>query len=326
MDATTSVRAPLGRTGLVTSRAGLGCGGRPRLGLRRDLGEAHAASLVTLAFDLGVNLIDTAATYGTEPAVGRALRELPRDELILSTKAGLWRTEGDPPPTGADIVASLHASLERLGTDRVELFHLHGLTAAQWPLAESEIVPALERERDAGRIRHLAVSEHFNSDPGHEMFGRSLPADRFDVAMVGFNILNQTARETVFPRTIEARVGTLIMFAVRDGFSDPAALRTLLDRASASGELHPESLTGPVDDPLAPFRAAASARTNTELAYRFCAHEPGCDVVLTGTSRPEHLRENVAAINAPPLPGDVTNDLRRIFSNVRTLTAQRPKT
>ena len=63
----------LGRTGLRVSVAGLGCGGFSRLGLGRGKSEAEAVALIHRALDLGVNLFDTAAAYGTEAVLGKAL-------------------------------------------------------------------------------------------------------------------------------------------------------------------------------------------------------------------------------------------------------------
>ena len=64
----------LGRTGLKVSVAGLGCGGNSRIGMGAGLSEAESVALVRQALDLGVNLIDTAAAYGTEGLVGKAIK------------------------------------------------------------------------------------------------------------------------------------------------------------------------------------------------------------------------------------------------------------
>ncbi len=71
----------LGRTGLRVSVAGLGCGGFSRLGLGTGKSEAHAIGIIREAIDLGVNLFDTAAAYGTEGVLGRALRGVPREKV-----------------------------------------------------------------------------------------------------------------------------------------------------------------------------------------------------------------------------------------------------
>ena len=63
----------LGKTGLMVSVAGLGCGGGSRLGMNRGLSTAESVALVRTAMDLGVNYLDTAAVYGTEGLVGEAI-------------------------------------------------------------------------------------------------------------------------------------------------------------------------------------------------------------------------------------------------------------
>src|ERR1700754_1963975 len=72
-----------GRTGLRVSVAGLGCGGFSRLGLGTGQSADHAVGLIRQALDLGVNLIDTAAVYGTEDVVGAALQGVPRDSVVV---------------------------------------------------------------------------------------------------------------------------------------------------------------------------------------------------------------------------------------------------
>ena len=80
--------------------------------------------------------------------------------------------------------------------------------------------------RQAGKIRHLAVSEHFASDFEHNLLQQAIEDDLFDVVMVGFNILNQTARRKVLPATRNKGIATECMFAVRRAFSNPAAGNT----------------------------------------------------------------------------------------------------
>ena len=77
----------LGKTGLRVSVAGLGCGGNSRLGLGRGKTEAEAIALVRQALDMGLNLLDTAAAYGTEALIGKAIKTVPRDRVVITTKA-----------------------------------------------------------------------------------------------------------------------------------------------------------------------------------------------------------------------------------------------
>ena len=73
-------------------------------------------------------------------------------------------------------------------------------------------------------------------------------------------------------------------------------------------------------DPLGFLVEHPEVRSVVEAAYRFCRHEPGAHVILTGTGSPDHLRENVAAILAPPLPGELTARLRELFGRVDSVS------
>src|ERR1700710_3197355 len=102
----------LGRTGLKVSVAGLGCGGFSKLGLGTGQSAAHAVGIIRQALDLGVNLIDTAAVYGTEDVVGTALQGVARDSVVVCTKAS--KPAGDAAFSVDKIIASLGGSLKRL--------------------------------------------------------------------------------------------------------------------------------------------------------------------------------------------------------------------
>ena len=178
--------------------------------------EAESVAVVRAALDAGVNLIDTAEAYRTEKIVGQAIRELDRTKLVLSTKK---RT--GPNLTVSEVRQSLEASLRRLGTDYIDIYHLHGVVLEDYDYLAAEIVPELLKLRDEGKFRFLGITERWNADPGHRMLERALQDDVWDVMMVGFNILNQSARHRVFTKTIEKDIGVLVMFAVRRALSRP---------------------------------------------------------------------------------------------------------
>src|ERR1700710_23856 len=120
----------LGRTGLKVSVAGLGCGGFSKLGLGTGQSAAHAVGIIRQALDLGVNLIDTAAVYGTESVVGQALKGVPRDSVVVCTKAS--KPPGDATFSVAKSLESLDVSLTRLGLHHVDVFQLHAVPPAAY--------------------------------------------------------------------------------------------------------------------------------------------------------------------------------------------------
>jgi aryl-alcohol dehydrogenase-like predicted oxidoreductase len=334
----------LGRTGLSVSLAGLGCGGPSRLGLRKGLGEDHAARLVLQAIDLGINLIDTAESYGTESAVGDALAQTNRDNLIVCTKKGVrrpgpWsalagiapgdhhaRHDARPMLRPEQLRASLEHSLRRLRTDRVDVYFLHGVLPGELDYALEHLVPELHRLRDAGLIRFIAISEMFAGDTNHAMLRAALASGAFDVLMVGFNMLNQSARHSVYgpiaqtAQRNEPSPGTLNMFSVRRALSDSEVLRRIMGELIEAGELDPALIDR--DRPLGFVEDHPAVASLTQAAYRFCAHEPGVHCVLTGTSNPEHLAQNAASIAAGPLPDDLHARIVSLLGHIDSVSAQ----
>ena len=142
-----------GRTGLEVSRICLGCmsyGEPERGGHAWTLPEADSRPFIRKALDLGINFFDTANVYSdgsSEEIVGRALKDfVPREEVVIATKVhGRMR----PGPNGAGlsrkaILAEIDASLQRLGTDYVDLYQIH-----RWDYGTpiEETLEALQRRR-----------------------------------------------------------------------------------------------------------------------------------------------------------------------------------
>jgi aryl-alcohol dehydrogenase-like predicted oxidoreductase len=304
----------LGRTGLKVSVAGLGCGGFSRLGLGAGKSEAEAVSLVREAFSLGVNLFDTAAVYGTEAVLGKALKVLSRDQVVITTKA--WTPRGGLRSAADRIRASLDNSLKELATDYIDVFQLHGVSPEAYDDAREAIVPVLLGEQAKGKIRFLGVTETGSSDPEHEMVQRAVEDEVWDVVMVAFHMMHQNARSLVFPRAIANRVGTLIMFAVRNIFSKPQRLKSELQQLAAEGKV--ARWLGHAPNPLGFLIHAedGGALTLPEAAYRFVRHEPGVDVVLFGTGDRDHLGANIASILKPPLPDTDRRMLAKFFGHL----------
>jgi len=305
----------LGRTGLTVSVVGLGCGGHSRLGMTNGADEAQASRVVSAALDLGIDFIDTARAYGTEGAVGRAIRGK-RDSVVLSTKALPVGAAG--PMSAKDLRESLELSLSRLGTDYVDVFHLHGVLADQYAHCVEVLLPELIRAREVGKVRFIGITERFGNDTNHTMLKRALPDDHFDVIMVGHNLLNPSARRTVFPLTLANGVGTLIMFAVRRALTSRERVGAVVEQLIEARAIDPSAVDRA--DPLGFVAAHRDVKSLIEAAYRYCRHEPGAHVILTGTGRVEHLRENVDAILAPPLPAELEAKLDRIFGDVDSVS------
>lgn len=153
----------LGRSGLMVSRIALGSW--TTYGGSVDHGGTRA--IVHRAFELGVNLFDTADVYvkgAAERALGEAIRDLPREQLVIATKC-MGRVWDGPLGRGLSrkhIFDALDQSLERLGLDYVDLYQFHA-PDADAPIEES--LRAFEDLVRSGRVRYVGFS-NFDHDPG----------------------------------------------------------------------------------------------------------------------------------------------------------------
>jgi len=303
----------LGKTGLKVSVAGLGCGGFSRLGIPHGKTEDEAARLIHEAVDLGINLLDTAPVYGTEAVVGKALKSIPRDSVVVATKAVVYRNKEWHTPER--VVASLDNSLRLMGTDHVDVFQLHGvLPGEEYRYSLETLGPALLEQKRKGKIRHIGMTEQPVEDFTHETLVRATQDDIWEVFMVAFHMMHQSARKNLFPLTRQKRIGTMLMFAVRSIFAKPERVAAAMREAATKGQV--EKWLGESAAPLDFLLHAGGARDITEAAYRFARHEPGVDVVLFGTGDAGHLRTNIASLLESPLPESDRQKLATLFGHL----------
>lgn len=294
---------------------GLGCGGPSRIGKTTGKTETESIAIVKQALDSGINIIDTAEGYGTETIVGSAVKDISRSSVVISTKKSV--SEG---LTQQQVQRGLEESLRRLGTDYVDIYYLHAVLFKDYDYLVSEIVPLLQKMREQGKLRFIGVTEMFNADPQHAMLQRALGDDIWDVMMVGFNMLNQSARNRVFEPAMQERIGIVVMFPVRLAFSRPERLRQIIRELIEKKQVEASDIHG--DDPLGFLIHDGGAIDLTDAAYRFCHYEPGTHVVFSGTGNPAHLQANIESFARPPLPQRDTQELGRLFQHVDSVSGQ----
>lgn len=309
-----------GRTGLQVSVLGLGSGGPSQLGQGSGVPEEDARRVVRRALDLGINLIDTAADYKESEAIlGRALADVPRDSYILCTKFSPVRSRnagGDDRSllkSDQELVESLERSLQRLGTDHVEVLQLHGVTPQWYEQVRDRFVPVLLRLREQGKVRFLGLTESFGVNDQWETLRRALADDIFDTLMVGYNLLTPGPEDAVLPEALRRDVGILVMCAVRRKIGRPDQLAALIADLKAEGALPPDALpdAGPLD-----WLIHDGVTSVTDAAYKYAIGQPGVSCVLTGTANIDHLEANVRAATSGPLPDADRQRLRGIFGPV----------
>jgi aryl-alcohol dehydrogenase-like predicted oxidoreductase len=151
---------PLGRSGITVSPLGLGCMGMSFAYGPTD--EAESLRVLRRYLELGGDFLDTAEVYGpytNEQLLGRFLRDVPREEVVVATKFGFRFTENQirtPDSSPANVRRACDASLGRLGIDVIDLFYQHRVDP-NVPIEET--VGAMAELVAAGKVRALGLSE-----------------------------------------------------------------------------------------------------------------------------------------------------------------------
>lgn len=310
----------LGKTGLNVSVAGLGCGGHSRIGLSFDLGDDNAIKIIKTALELGVNFFDTAEGYSTESVLQKGLVGTKRDTIHISSKFSYMDWQTHELQSEGSLTKSLDASLKKLKTDYIDIYHLHGVLPTLYNQAVERFMPEMDKAVQAGKIRFKAISEMFGRDTSHETLQMASDSDLFDVIMVGYNMMNYSAKTTILPKTMKKGIGTLDMFAVRTALSNPTRLHEIMDELVKNGEILKDSFDN--DNPLGFIIESGAAPSIMNAAYRFCRHTKGMDLILTGTSSADHLRDNIASINDGPLPTEIITKIEELFKGIDSVSAQ----
>jgi aryl-alcohol dehydrogenase-like predicted oxidoreductase len=192
-------RRPVGRHGFEMSDISFGCSG---------LGDPGVARR---AVERGVNYFDTSPDYsatGSERALGEGIRGVPRDTLFLVSKfctASGHLPNDTPVPK---VMEAVEGSLERLGTDYLDLVHIHAVNSLDRLMAPN-IHEAFDRLREQGKVRFIGVSSH---TPNLErVMAHAVDSGRFDVIMVAYNFRNWPDLHGIFRRAHERGVGVVAM-------------------------------------------------------------------------------------------------------------------
>ena len=152
----------LGHTGLKVSAIGFGASSLG--GVFHDFEEAKGIKAVFAAIDAGINLIDVSPYYGyykAETVLGKALKEIPRDKFILSTKVGRYGEDGHNTwdYSAERVTRSVYESMERLHVDFIDLINVHDIEFADLRQVAEETLPALVRLREDGVVKHVGITD-----------------------------------------------------------------------------------------------------------------------------------------------------------------------
>ena len=288
------------------------------LGLWQSLGregnEPLMRQCVFYAFDNGVTHIDLANNYGPPPghseeAFGRVLREMPRDELIISTKAGYNMWPGPYGEYGSRkyLIASLDQSLKRMGLEYVDIFYSHRFDA-DTPLEET--MGALDHVVRQGKALYVGVSNYSG-----EQFRQAVDImRRHDWAPLlihqpKYHMLLRTAETDLLPHTAQAGTGVIAFCPLGQGLLSEKYLHGLPPDSrfgSAGQKWYDQQAAAGTWKKVAALNDMAKARGQSlpQMALTWLLRDPRVTSAVIGASRLEQLQENLAAATAPPLSGE----------------------
>ncbi len=311
----------LGRTGMKVSVLGMGTGGHDPLGANSGRSEEEMIGLLHRAYELGINLYDTSPGYAdgrSECLLGRAVAELPRDRVIVSTKIALAASMPGRPPKllkPSEVAPAVDRSLQRLQMDTVDVMLMAVADIPEhFDAVIGDLLPELDKLKERGKIRFIGSSELTRADGAHHWLQRVLPTDQVDVAMVGHNMINQSARRTVFPLCVAKNIGVLNIFTVRNLFWNMPRLKEVVADLKERGVIGPDAVSD--NSPLGWLLEDGECESLVEAAYRYAAYTEGVTTVMCGTIDRGELDQDIGFLDKGALSDRKLARLRETFGHI----------
>ena len=254
------------------SALGFGCMRLPLLDPQEHAGidEKEAARMLYYAIDQGVNYLDTAYGYhggNSERFLGRALKGRYRAKVHLATKLPCWKVE-----SAQDFDKLLNEQLEKLQTDHIDFYLLHGLNAESWhKMRDLDVIPWAEGAIADGRIQHLGFSFHDKTEVLVEIIDAY---HGWTLCQVQYNYID-----------IENQAGTRgVKYAASKGLAVIAMEPILGGR-----------LVNPPDEIQAFWETSVRKRKPADWALQWLWNQPELTVALSGMSAMSQVEENLAS-------------------------------
>jgi len=315
----------LGKSGLDVSRIAFGT-----WQLGGDWGPTDtvvAMEAIRRAAEKGVTFFDTAQAYGfgqSEQLLGAALRQLPREKLVIATKGGLR-------PAGTGLVRDgsarwirqgVDASLQALGTEYIDLYQVH------WPDPATpfeETAEALAKLIADGKIRHVGVS-NFDVEQV-EAFSATLPVETLQPP---YHLFRRDIEADVLPYTAANGIGVLVYGPLAHGLLGgrlgPDTRFAPDDWRSKSAMFHGETYERNLRA-VAALRQLATHElglTLAQLAIGWTLANPAVHVAIVGTRDPDHVDEALAAAEID-LDAEAMQRINQIMADATPVAGPSPE-
>jgi aryl-alcohol dehydrogenase-like predicted oxidoreductase len=275
---------------------------------------AEATRLVDICLEAGVNFFDTADVYSqglSEEILGQALQHVPREQVLISTKATFPFGEG-PNNAGSSrghLTRQIDGSLKRLKTDYIDVYHLHAFDALT-PVEEA--LSTLDNAVREGKLRYIAASNfsgwHLQKSLGvSERYGWA----RYAGHQVYYSLVGRDYEWELMPQALSEGVGALVWSPlgwgrltgkIRRGQPLPDVSR--LHKAADPGPRVPDEYLYRVVDALDAL-SAETGKSVPQLALNWLLRKPTVSTVIIGARNEQQLRDNLAAASFTLTPEQV---------------------
>jgi len=235
--------------------------------------EPEAIRMIRYAIDHGVNYVDTAYPYhrgNAESLVGKALKDEYRKKVKLATKMPTWLIKSQQ-----DMDKYLDEQLNRLRTNQIDFYLLHGLGSERWQkLAELHVLKWLEQKQDEEKIKHVGFSFHDEYD----ILKRIIDSyDGWTLCQIQYNYMDSDYQAGTKGLKYAASKGLAVVVMEpiaggRLGMKPPAEIEIIWDKAEMK-------------------------RTPAEWALQWVWNQPEVSVALSGMSTMEQVKENIQSAN-----------------------------
>lgn len=292
----------LGSSNLFVSEIGLGC-----MSLGTD--QRKAEEVINAALEEGINYFDTADLYDfgdNEKIVGQALKKV-RDEVVIATKVGnRWNNNKDSwswDPSKEYIKEAVKQSLNRMNTDYIDLYQLHGGTIED---NIGQTIEAFEELKAEGFIRYYGISS-IRPNVIREYVDKS----NIVSVMMQYSMLDRRPEEEALPLLQENGISVVTRGTVAKGLLSDLLLEKASPAIKKNGYL--DYSYEELEKVLPVLKEKiGSSRPMAEAAIQYNLSQPAVASVVAGASSPEQVRENAKASNGLTLTEEELNLIRSI--------------
>jgi len=295
----------LGRSGLFVSTVTMGTmtfGGKDMFSSLGNIDVAGARRQIDMCLDAGVNLIDTANMYshGEAEEILAAALEGRRDRVYLSTKVRMRMGDGpnDEGLSRAHIIEQVEASLRRLRTDHIDIYHVHEWDGLTPPEETLETLDGLVR---AGKVRYLGVSNH----SGWQLMKALATSDargyqRYVSNQIYYSLESRDAEYELVPLSLDQGLGIMVWSPLAGGLLSGKYRR---GQQPAEGRHLTEWSEPPVRDEDKLYDtietvvdiASAHGVSPAQVSLAYLLAKPGVTTVVVGARKEEQLADNLGA-------------------------------